>query len=157
LHHFAGTNNGFGTFEPFDSVTYTLPANALHAGFKFRFRGVGLESTDEWFFDNICLYGDIMSNVTGNTNLPMEYTLEQNYPNPFNPVTQIKFSIPTQGLVTLKIYDVTGREVAKLVDDVIAPGNYVREFNGENFASGVYFYKITAGEFTQVKKMMLVK
>ena len=157
LHHFAGTNNGYGTFEPFDSVTYSLPANALHSGFKLRFRGVGLESTDEWFFDNICLYGDIVSNVTGNTNIPLKYALEQNYPNPFNPVTQIKFSIPTQGLVTLKIYDVTGREVAKLVNDVLVPGNYVREFNGEGFASGVYFYKIEAGEFTQVKKMMFIK
>ena len=157
LHHFAGTNNGFGTFEPFDTATYTLPANALHSGFKFRFRGVGLESTDEWFFDNICMYGDIMSNITGNSNIPLKYSLEQNYPNPFNPVTRINFSIPKQGLVTLKVYDVTGREVMKLVDDVMIPGYYFREFNGQSFASGVYFYKLESSDFVQTKKMILIK
>jgi hypothetical protein len=157
LHHFAGTNNGFGTFEPFDTATYSLPANALHSGFKFRFRGVGLESTDEWFFDNICLYGDIMTNVTGNTNLPLEYILYQNYPNPFNPSTKINFSIPKKGLVTLKIYDVTGREIMKLVNDVMEPGNYSREFNGKNYASGVYFYRLESLDFVQTKKMLLIK
>ena len=101
--------------------------------------------------------GDKLTDNLKINTTPYDYSLEQNYPNPFNPVTQIKFSIPTQGLVTLKIYDVTGREVAKLVNDVLTPGNYVREFNGENFASGVYFYRIIAGEFTQVKKMVLIK
>jgi|WetSurMetagenome_2_1015567.scaffolds.fasta_scaffold04367_7 hypothetical protein len=89
--------------------------------------------------------------------VPGEYSLSQNYPNPFNPVTNIKYQIPKDGLVTLKVYDITGREIANLVKDYKQAGYYTVSFNGSNFASGVYFYRIQSGDFMQVKKMILIK
>ncbi len=92
-----------------------------------------------------------------NDNIPKTYSLEQNYPNPFNPVTNIRFSIKEQNFVTLKIYDITGREIKTLVNEVKSPGEYIISFDGSDFASGIYFFKITAGDFVSVKKMMLIK
>jgi photosystem II stability/assembly factor-like uncharacterized protein/PKD repeat protein len=95
---------------------------------------------------------------TGNENtIPKEYSIEQNYPNPFNPSTVIKYSIPEAGLVTLKVYNIIGEEVSTLVNDVKQAGNYLLKFDASNFASGVYFYRINAGKFTEVKKMILSK
>jgi len=83
--------------------------------------------------------------------------LKQNFPNPFNPTTIIKFAIPTSGLVTLKVYNVLGKEVATLVNEVKVAGEYSADFNASNLTTGVYFYKLTSGNFSEVKKMMLVK
>ena len=91
------------------------------------------------------------------TIVPKEYVLEQNYPNPFNPATSIKFSIPKEGYVEMKLFDVTGREVAVLVSDPYKAGTYEIDFDASKLSSGVYFYRITAGEFTDTKKMILVK
>ncbi len=88
---------------------------------------------------------------------PTKYSLEQNYPNPFNPTTTIEFSIPKDANVTLKIFDVLGKEVATLVNDQKAAGTYILNWNASNFSSGLYFYRVTAGEFTDTKKMFLVK
>lgn len=95
--------------------------------------------------------------LKGINSLPINYSLSQNYPNPFNPVTKINYSIAKQGLVTLKIYDILGREVKTLVNEVKSPGAYIVDFNGSSFASGVYFYKIQSGNFMQVKRMVLIK
>jgi Ni,Fe-hydrogenase III small subunit len=92
-----------------------------------------------------------------NNNIPGTYRLEQNYPNPFNPVTNISYSIPKAGNVKLAVYDVLGREIASLVNEYKTAGNYSVSFNAENLASGVYVYRIESGDFTDVKKMMLVK
>lgn len=99
--------------------------------------------------------------------IPDEFVLEQNYPNPFNPETRIKYSIPSKvvetphgaslRMVTLKIYDVLGREIATLVNGEKTPGNYEVEFDGKNLASGIYFYCLTAGEFMQTCKMLLLR
>lgn len=88
---------------------------------------------------------------------PYKYELSQNYPNPFNPITNIKYQIQKAGMVNLKIYDITGREIKTLVNEVKNPGSYIVTFNGSEFASGVYFYRIQAGDFVQVKKMVLIK
>ena len=88
---------------------------------------------------------------------PTKYELFQNYPNPFNPTTKINFSLPKSGLVTLKVYDMLGKEVAQLVNEVRNVGNYSVDFNAANLSSGVYFYKITAEGFSDVKRMMLIK
>ncbi len=92
-----------------------------------------------------------------NSEIPEEYKLEQNYPNPFNPVTNIKFSVLKSGHVTLKVYDIKGSEIATLVNLQINAGSYEYDFNAANLPSGAYFYRLTAGEFTEVKKMILVK
>lgn len=96
-----------------------------------------------------------ISNIS--TQIPERFKLEQNYPNPFNPVTNIKFSIPVTGVVKLKVYDILGKEVATLVNKQLTAGTYQADFNGANFSSGVYFYKLETEGFTEVKKMMLVK
>ncbi len=98
------------------------------------------------------------SNVT----IPTEFVLEQNYPNPFNPVTKIKYSIPEVGTglalsVQLKIYDILGKEVATLVNEEKQAGIYEVEFKASRLSSGVYFYKLTAGNYSQTKKMILLR
>lgn len=90
-------------------------------------------------------------------NIPLKYDLLQNYPNPFNPLTQIRYDIPSQMFVSLKVFDVLGREVSVLVNEIRQPGSYLVDFDGTNLSSGIYFYKIEAGEFTSIKKMMLIK
>jgi len=92
-----------------------------------------------------------------NIEIPNKYELYQNFPNPFNPSTTINFGVPNSSFVSLKIYDLLGREVATLVKEKLSPGKYSIDFDGTNFASGVYFYKIIAGEFEQVRKMVLMK
>ncbi|MBI2427631.1 MAG: T9SS type A sorting domain-containing protein, partial [Ignavibacteriales bacterium] len=90
-------------------------------------------------------------------NVPAEFRLAQNYPNPFNPSTTIRFEVPVSGSVTLNVYDMLGREVATLVDGQQAAGSYSAIFDASRLASGVYFYKLAAGSYTQVKRMSLVK
>jgi hypothetical protein len=100
---------------------------------------------------------------TLNANRPEEFTLAQNFPNPFNPSTVIRFTVAQPGPVSLKVYDVAGREVATLVDGFHQPGSYDAVFDigtassGRGLASGVYFYRVTAGKYTATKKMVLVK
>jgi hypothetical protein len=86
-----------------------------------------------------------------------KYSLEQNYPNPFNPATKISFSIPESGIVTLKIYNLLGEEVSTLVNGDLKAGTYEANFNASNLTSGIYFYTIKAGNFSETKKMLLLK
>jgi hypothetical protein len=105
--------------------------------------------------------------LSGNNLKPTQYTLDQNFPNPFNPSTVINYQIPQDGFVTLKIYDILGNEVATLVNEEKAIGRYEVNFsaqggsasggNGYNLSSGVYFYQIKTGSFTDTKKMLLVR
>jgi len=89
--------------------------------------------------------------------IPKHFELAQNYPNPFNPSTTIEFSIPKDASVSMKIYDILGKEVATLVNEQKAAGTYILNWNASNFSSGIYFYRLNAGEFTETKKMFLVK
>jgi len=106
------------------------------------------------------LYWDRFSSVTNisNNNTNAEsYNLSQNYPNPFNPSTTIEFAIPNSEIVSLKVFDVLGKEVATLVNKKMEKGSYSVNFNASKLTSGVYFYKLVSGNFTTVKRMMLVK
>ena len=89
--------------------------------------------------------------------VPDGYELSQNYPNPFNPSTVINFSIPTSGLVTVKVFDILGQEVAELINEVKAAGSYQVDFNAANMSSGMYVYRISSGKFNATRKMMLLK
>ena len=89
--------------------------------------------------------------------VPVDFYLSQNYPNPFNPETNIEFSLPKRNRAELIIYDLTGKEVIKLADEFLEAGKYKVNWNASGFASGIYFYKLTAGNFFQTKKMVLVK
>jgi hypothetical protein len=106
---------------------------------------------------NICLVFSPLTSVGNANTKPDKYSLSQNYPNPFNPETRINYSIPKAGFVTLKIYDMLGRETATLVNEYKGAGNYITEFNASGLSSGVYYYKITSGDFSDIKKMVVVK
>jgi len=89
--------------------------------------------------------------------LPVKFELYQNYPNPFNPNTKIRFDLPKSGDVKLTVFDVLGREVTVLANEKLSPGKYEADFDGTNYPSGVYYYRITSGDFIDVKKMILIK
>lgn len=89
--------------------------------------------------------------------IPKEYSLKQNFPNPFNPTTNIRYDIPSDNFVTIKIYDILGKEVMNLVNKFKQAGRYIISFNANNLPSGIYFYKIKAGSFEQVRKMVMVR
>jgi len=89
--------------------------------------------------------------------LPNEFRLEQNYPNPFNPSTTIQFAVPQTSNVTIRIYDILGREVATLIDEKYQPGQYKVIFEAGQLASGLYVYRIQAGDFRETKKLMLLR
>jgi hypothetical protein len=99
--------------------------------------------------------------ITGAENIsaiiPETYSLVQNYPNPFNPTTNIRYSVTKSGMVKLVVFDVLGREVQTLVNEVLQPGTYETAFDGSMLPSGVYYYTLAAGDFKSVKKMMIVK
>jgi hypothetical protein len=88
---------------------------------------------------------------------PEDYNLFQNYPNPFNPSTTIRFSVVQPDLVRIKIYDVLGREVKILVNEIKQAGTYEVQFDASGLASGIYLYRIESGKFVQTKKMILLK
>ena len=89
--------------------------------------------------------------------IPKEYELFNNYPNPFNPTSTIRYGLPMDGFVTLKVYDILGREVATLVNEQKHAGNYEVIFSASNLPSGIYFYRLKAGSFTHTKKMILLR
>ena len=97
------------------------------------------------------------SDVVEVTVIPLEFALYQNYPNPFNPNTKIKYSIPTEADVTIKLYDILGKEIKSLVSSKHSAGNYEVDFNAANLASGTYFYRIQAKDFTDTKKLLIIK
>jgi len=100
---------------------------------------------------------DNATDVKTGQELPARFALEQNYPNPFNPTTGIRFQVPGVSNVKLVVYDVLGREVATLVNETKAPGSYEVHFNGSGLASGIYFYRMTTGGLTFLKKMLMIK
>ncbi len=128
------------------------------------FEGVAIKRLQASLFDNSTIYVDdiqvngIVTHVGENTAVaPNAFMLSQNYPNPFNPTTSISYKLSALSRVTLKVYDVLGREVATLVDGKQNPGAYTAFFDGSRFASGVYFYELRAGSYIVTKKMILVK
>ncbi|MDR3628480.1 MAG: T9SS type A sorting domain-containing protein, partial [Ignavibacteriaceae bacterium] len=89
--------------------------------------------------------------------IPNSFSLKQNYPNPFNPSTVISYAIPKASLVTIKVYDVLGKEIRSLVNEEKSAGNYSIQFNGDNLASGIYFYQMKSENFVQTRKLILMK
>jgi hypothetical protein len=91
------------------------------------------------------------------TSVAKTFVLFQNYPNPFNPSTKIKYSVPQSEIVQIKVYDILGKEIATLVNEEKPMGNYKIDFDGNNLSTGVYFYSMQAGSFTDTKKLILIK
>jgi hypothetical protein len=138
--------------------TQTLPEADGKANVKIRL--VSIQPGWDWWWavDNVCIKGYQVTGVVGNqNNVPKQYGLTQNYPNPFNPTTVIAYQLPKAGNVKLIVYDLLGREVKTLVNEFKQAGSYNVSLDASELASGVYFYRINAGDFTDVKKMMLIK
>ncbi len=108
------------------------------------------------FLADTLLRGRIVS-VKQQAGLPTTFELSQNYPNPFNPTTTIKYQLPATVFVTLKVFDIVGREVTTLVSYLQQPGYYSLVWNAGGIASGVYFYRMQAGSFAATRKLMLVR
>lgn len=107
---------------------------------------------------NVCFYTSIISGLGNSKNIvPENYKLYQNHPNPFNPVTKIQYDIPKKSIVTLSIYDVLGKHIETLVNESREAGSYLIDYDASLLPSGIYYYKLAAGDFVQTKKMILVK
>ncbi|MDZ7766264.1 MAG: T9SS type A sorting domain-containing protein [Melioribacteraceae bacterium] len=102
-------------------------------------------------------YFDTITKVNYNEEMSPTFSLSQNYPNPFNPTTSIEYQVSSIEKVSLKVYDILGREIKTLVNEVKSPGSYDVQFDASQLASGVYFYRLTAGDFVQTKKMILLR
>ncbi len=138
-------NNNFGNINDKDTVAVISSQFGEINPLYFRF----------WDFDN---------QTTKTTNviicfpqMPLQNNLSQNYPNPFNPSTLINYQLPMNNLVTLKVFDIVGREVATLVNERQEAGMYQTAFNAQGLSSGLYFYQLRAGNYSEVKKMILMK
>jgi hypothetical protein len=176
------TEPGEGSFQPPGQPVYDGSisnwvkeeislANYLSSQLKIQFqlKTDGGVTRDGWYVDDIGVFiYTIPVDVSGDLEPVYRFSLEQNYPNPFNPTTVIKYSIPSviairqlsekqSQLVTLKIYDVLGTEIATLVNEEKQAGSYSVSFDASSLASGIYFYKLVSGSFVETKKMILMK
>ncbi|MFZ1320033.1 MAG: choice-of-anchor J domain-containing protein [Ignavibacteria bacterium] len=141
-----GSVNGNGTSSSSHSYTFT-ERNLISGVYNYRLKQIDFNGNFEYY--------NLSSEV--NIGVPVNYDLSQNYPNPFNPSTKINFEIPSDGKVSLKVFDLSGKEVADLVNEVKTAGYYSYSFNASGLSSGIYFYNLTSNNFTATKKMMLVK
>jgi hypothetical protein len=140
------------------------PASTTEAGY---YDGVpqsrGVTANGQYVYvaekaDGLSIYSnDLATAIREEGATPREFRLEQNFPNPFNPSTQIRFSVPSKGMVTLKVFDLLGREITVLMQEVLEPGSYVSRFNAMNLTSGTYFYTLIAGNHRMTQKMILMK
>ncbi|HVO76143.1 MAG TPA: T9SS type A sorting domain-containing protein, partial [Ignavibacteriaceae bacterium] len=122
---------------------------------------IGAFNTEDWTF-GWARFNPDSTTITGikerNKNIqPAEYTLSQNYPNPFNPSTKIQYSVSNPGFIKLTVYNILGQQVETLVNGFKNAGTYEITWNASNLSSGIYFYRIEAGNFVSVKKMTLLK
>lgn len=147
-HLYRSTDNGV-TWQEYDSGITGAPLGALISP-----AGYGYAASNSGFFRTTSLL-TALEPLPGN--LPAAFELVQNYPNPFNPATNIGFRIAKAGFVSLKVYDVAGREAATLVAENLAAGSYQYTWDAGSFASGVYYYRLSAGPEAQTRKMLLVK
>jgi hypothetical protein len=141
-----------GTIAP---GTYTISVQRLGYEAEQRQLVVGAVNNDtvNFYLDTL----NVIGIVNINQNIPDNYSLGQNYPNPFNPATKIKFALKQASFTEMKVYDITGREVKTLVSQNLKPGEYEVSFSAVNLPSGVYFYRLNTEQFTETRKMMLVK
>jgi subtilisin-like proprotein convertase family protein len=153
----SGTAPFTGTFNPDNALSAFTGQDSYG---WWRLRVTDNANGDTGHIGQYCVQifaGSVITGINNVSKIPTVYLLNQNYPNPFNPVTKINFEIPKQGLVSLRVYDVLGREVKSLINEVKAPGTYSVDFNGTDLSSGVYFYRLESNGFSDIKKMMLIK
>lgn len=143
-------NGGYNWGEqntPLSENLYEIHFPAAQTGYVASWSGKILKTTN----------GGLTYITKSNSEIPEKYSLEQNYPNPFNPATTIEFSIPKKTNVKITIFDIAGKEISVLYNDVLQAGTYKVDFSASNLSNGVYFYRLTADNFTETKKMILIK
>jgi len=141
-----GAVYGFGNSNI--PVSYSFTDRALNSGiYNYRLKQIDLNGHFEYF----------SLNNEVNIGTPVKFNLSQNYPNPFNPVTQIDFEIPNDGNVNISVYDNSGKLVSTITNGFKTAGYYTSYFNASNLSSGVYFYRLESKNFSQVKKMTLIR
>ncbi len=152
----SGTAPFTGTYQPSNPLT---PLNGTFTAGYWKLSITDTATGDTGILKRWCVVISYTCPTGGiqTIEIPNYYYLKQNYPNPFNPVTNIKFGIPESGTVRLVVYDITGRQVAELMNEYKYPGTYEAQFDGNNFASGIYFYSLETIRGTETKKMLLVK
>ena len=138
--------------DEWETMKLTLPEGVT----KFKFKPMSAGGND-LFLDNIKIITEGQITSVNEFEAPREFSLQQNYPNPFNPATTIEFSLPQSGFVTLKIYNILGEEVATLVSKKLPAGKHKYDLDASNLASGVYLYRIQAGDYVEAKKMILMR
>jgi Secretion system C-terminal sorting domain len=147
LQHKVNTNSSSGVISPSCAI-YREGSEKFSA---YSYAGYGPSK----------VFYNMQSLITGitqiNSSIPAKFNLSQNYPNPFNPVTNIEFSLPNSSAVKLVVFDILGKEIGTLINEQLKAGVYKADWNAANHPSGVYFYRLTAGGFTETKKMLLVK
>jgi plastocyanin len=156
-----GTHTTTSLNVPMGAIAWNNPIDASNTSFIYVITAPGTYNYECTFHGQIFgMTGVINTQATGIKQIETvvsKFELNQNYPNPFNPTTIINFNIPQKSFVTLKLYDISGREIGTLVNSELNNGGYSVDFNGSNYASGIYIYKLQAGNFTDVKKMTLIK
>lgn len=145
------------TAQSFDITAYANSTQNLKI--RFRLTSDDFTAADGWYVDDIKLtsYNSVVTSIGPGVNVPEKYSLSQNYPNPFNPATRIAYAIPVKELVKVKVFDMLGKEISVLVNEVKEPGSYMVNFDAFHLSSGIYYYRIESGSFTETKKMILVK
>jgi len=141
--------------------TYSGPQLAYGIAYKWKVRaknpGGEDENKSQWSSERIFSLITFLGNGNNNNNIPEEFALLQNYPNPFNPTTMIKYEVPENSNVLMRVYDVSGRLVKEVVNEYKHAGVYYLEFNASSLSSGVYYYRMTSDTFSDTKKMILIK
>lgn len=148
---YMSSNNGISWIPKNDNGMGSRRVNALCINEGFLFATTQGQGSYKRPVDELLVIEPVSNEI------PNQYSLSQNYPNPFNPATKIKFGMPAAGFARLKVYDMLGREVSVLVNEQLKAGKYEVNWNSSAFPSGVYYYKLVSGDFTDTKKMILVK
>lgn len=137
----------------------SLAAGSANLKIRFSMISNGSVVADGIYIDNIKLtgYNAVATGIITGNETPAKFSLSQNYPNPFNPNTQIIYTIATGGQVTMKVFDILGKEVATLVNEKQNPGTYSLSFDGSKLSSGLYYYRLESGDYSDTRKMLLIK
>jgi hypothetical protein len=147
-------SSGYYSMDNLEDGTYHLYVERLGYNSASQVIKINNSSQDNISFTLSFYFTGVMLQ---NNHIPSSYSLFQNYPNPFNPVTNIRFSIPNSGFVKLAVFDMLGREAETLVNGSLNPGTYNADWDASGYSSGVYFYRLDAEDYSEVKKMVLVK
>jgi plastocyanin len=156
-----GTHSTTSTSVPPGTSAWSSPLDVSNTSFIYVLTVPGTYNFQCNFHFTIGMTGVILANPIGiipiSNNIPAKFSLYQNYPNPFNPSTNIKFDLPKKSQVQIDIFDAKGSKVSSLVNDVLEAGTYSIDWDASHNASGVYYYKVSAGQFSESKKMILLK